>query len=120
MRRRKYKGRHVLKKSKNRKPLTRKDVLLRLREIHELIDPKYGTQLTADDVEIIDYNFALAQLYDRINTRGEVYAIGFEADVGGENYDEDETDQTTESPIRAIKAVHRPTLWDKLRRRKRK
>lgn len=120
MRRRKYNGRHVLKKNKNRKPLTRKDVLLRLREIHELIDPKYGTQLTADDVEIIDYNFALAQLYDRINARGEVYAIGFEADIGDEDYDEDETDKSTKSPIHATKAKHRLTLWDRLRRRKKK
>ncbi len=120
MRRRKYNGRHVLTEDKSRKPLTRRDVLLRLREVYEFVDPKQSTQLTADDVEIIDYNFALAQLYDRINARGEVYAIGFKADVGGEDYEEDETDQTKGSPLRAIKAVHRPTLWDKWRRRKRK
>ena len=118
MRRRKYHGRHVLKKSKSRKPLTRRDVLLRLREVYDFVDPKQGVQLTADDVEIIDYNFALAQLYDRISARGEVCAIGFEADIGGEDYEDDEDKAT--SPIRETKAKRRPTLWDKLRRRKRK
>ena len=62
-------------------------------EIYELIDPKYAIQLTADDVEIIDYNFALAQMFEHIHAKGEVQAIGFEADIGGEEDDEEEEDE---------------------------
>ena len=90
---RKYHGRHVVEEKKSRKPLTRKNMLLRLREIYELIDPKYAIQLTADDVEIIDYNFALAQMFEHIHAKGEVQAIGFEADIGGEEDDEEEEDE---------------------------
>ncbi len=67
-----------MEERKSRKPLTRQNMLLRLREIYELIDPQYAIQLTADDVEIIDYNFALAQMFEHIHVKGEVQAIGFE------------------------------------------
>ena len=83
-------ARHVLSEDEERKPLTRRAVLLRLREVYEIIDLKKAVHLTAADVEIIDYNFALAQLYDKISARGEVHAIGFEADIGGEEYYEEE------------------------------
>lgn len=90
MRRRKYRGRHVIKEDRARKPLSRRSVLLRLQEVYEMVDPKHGTQLTEDDVEIIDYNFALARIYDAISKRGEVQAIGFEAEIGGEEYEDEE------------------------------
>lgn len=90
MLKRKYHGRHVLEENPKRKPLTRRDVLLRLQEVNELLDPKRGTQLTEDDVEMIDYNFALANLYDRISIRGKVNAIGFEADLGDEEFENEE------------------------------
>lgn len=82
--------RHVIRRKKGRKPLTRRDTLLRLREIYEILDVKRATVLTQADIEMIDYNFALANLYDRLSGRGEVQAIGFEADIGGEEYEEDE------------------------------
>lgn len=88
MKRGKTRRRHVLKNTEGMKPLTRRDVLLRLREVYDMIDLKESVCLTADDIEIIDYNFALAQLYDRIRSRGEVNAIGFEADIGGEEYED--------------------------------
>ena len=81
-----------------RKPLSDRDVLIRLRDVWSVLSLRDGGRLTEADEEFINYNFALAQLYGNLRGLGTggSSAIGFQVSgdeiAGGAGSDEDDGD----------------------------
>lgn len=51
---------------KTDKPLSSRDVLVRLRECWGILNPRRPRELTQEDVELISFNFQLAALYQEV------------------------------------------------------
>ena len=78
-----------------RKPLSDRDVLIRLRDVWSVLSLRDGGRLSEADEEMIHYNFALAQLYGHLRGLGTggSSAIGFQVSgdeiAGGAGNDDD-------------------------------
>lgn len=78
------------------KPLSSRDVLVRLRECWGILSPRRPCKLSDEDIELVGYNMKLAELYNEVRAieKDGCGQIGFGGgDGGGDNQSGDDEDE---------------------------
>ncbi len=75
------------------KPLSSRDMLVRLRECWDILNPRRRGELSDDDIEIIGYNMQLATLYAEITDFQKDSAPGPMGFSEGDEDDDPEEDE---------------------------
>lgn len=76
-----------------RKPLSDRDVLIRLRDVWSVLSLRDGGRLSEVDEEMIHYNFALAQLYGHLRGLGTGGGSAIGLQVSGDESADDPDDE---------------------------